>query len=126
MTAPTAPAARRRPHLRRRAIARVGLMAALLVVAGVLPWVSGGPLSVRLLALPLLAAGVFLGAAAFRLHRTLPPMPDAASADTRPAACAGCACGASGGSASGSSMPPCGAAAFRAPTTPTSPTTDTP
>jgi hypothetical protein len=44
-------------------VLRLAALAALLLVAGALPWLTAGPLPARLIALPLLAAGVLAAAA---------------------------------------------------------------
>jgi hypothetical protein len=85
---------------RRLATGGLGLLAATLLVAGVLPWVGGGPLAVRLIAVPLLLLGALAGVAAARLPTTPPPLRRDARADagsTRPARphqCSNCSCAA--------------------------------
>jgi len=44
-------------------VLRLAALAALLLVAGALPWLTAGPLPARPIALPLLAAGVLAAAA---------------------------------------------------------------
>lgn len=81
--------------VRRRAMARVGVLAALLIVAGALPWLGGGSLAVRLIGLPLLVAGLLVGLLGYRMrHAPLRvPYPGAAEGT---GGCGGCACGADG------------------------------
>lgn len=83
--------------MHRRAVARVGLLAALLIVAGALPWLGGAPLAVRLVSSPLLAAGVLVGYLATRMRQVRLPVPARPSRQPRrTAGCQGCACGAGG------------------------------
>ncbi|HEY9473802.1 MAG TPA: hypothetical protein VIS06_08115, partial [Mycobacteriales bacterium] len=93
----TAPA--RTPEVRRRALAQVGVLAALLLVAGTLPWFGGGSLAVRLIGLPLLVAGLLIGGVvglvAYRL-RQASGLARPAPASVGSAGCGGCACGAGG------------------------------
>jgi hypothetical protein len=51
------------PPTRRGAVLRLAALAALLLVAGALPWLTAGPLPARPIAVPLLAAGVLAAAA---------------------------------------------------------------
>ena len=53
---------------RRRAVVRLGVLAAALLLAGLLPWVTMGPLPARLLALPLLLTGVLVAIVAVRVR----------------------------------------------------------
>jgi hypothetical protein len=75
---------------RRWAAGTLGLLAAALLVAGGLPWVTGGTWPVRLIALPLLLVGGFAAVTAARLpsmrlpHRSAPPV-------RRPHHCTRCA-----------------------------------
>jgi len=85
----------------------LGALAALLVLAGVLPWLTGGSGAARGFATPLLLVGRFAGHAALRAVRAepaAPPRPTTRPA-TRPATgrdagpaggCGGCRCGAGG------------------------------
>lgn len=82
----------------RRATLRLGALAVVLLVAGVLPWVTGGALAVRLVALPLLLAGAGVAAVALRVRSVLTRR---AATPAYPAplverACDGCSCGAGG------------------------------
>lgn len=93
-----------RAVLRRRAAVRLGLLGGLMLVAGVLPWATAGPLAARLFALPLLLVGVVVGAGAVRVRRL--PLPAPRSAYPAPAAepaagCGGCDCGSEGCGGSG-------------------------
>lgn len=82
---------------RRRAVVRLGVLAAALLVAGLLPWVTAGPLPARLIALPLLLVGVLVAVAAVRIRSVLPrPRPSAPPVERR---CDGCVCGIAGGCA---------------------------
>ena len=82
---------------RRRAVVRLGVLAAALLLAGLLPWVTMGPLPARLLALPLLLTGVLVTIVAVRVRSVLPrPRPSAPPVERR---CAGCVCGTGGGCA---------------------------
>ena len=56
----------------RRAARRLGVLAAVLLVAGLLPWVTGGSLGVRLVALPLLLAGAGVATMAVRVRALVP------------------------------------------------------
>lgn len=76
----------------RRATTRLGLLAAVLLVAGLLPWLTAGPLGVRLVALPMLLAGLGVAAVALRVRRVVP----AAPAPLVERGCDGCACGGGG------------------------------
>jgi hypothetical protein len=73
---------------RRRAVRMLGALAGVLLLAGVLPWVTGGETAIRLLALPLLLMGLVVLGAALRV-RTAP----APSAPPLERGCDGCACG---------------------------------
>ena len=78
---------------RRRAVRMLGALAGVLLLAGVLPWVTGGEWTIRLLALPLLLAGLLVLGATLRVHaaRKAP----APSAPPLERGCDGCACGVS-------------------------------
>ncbi|MGI8868847.1 MAG: hypothetical protein ACR2F6_08375 [Mycobacteriales bacterium] len=81
-------------------------LAALLLAAGLLPWVSGTPLALRLLSLPFLLAGVILGAAAARMPavrahlRGERPIKDWPLLEPGCGAPGGCRCGAAPGASS--------------------------
>ncbi len=76
--------------VRPRAALRLGTLAALLLCAGALPWITAGPLATRLIALPLLLTGALMAVATVRLRST--PLPRRRTAAERPAACVTCAC----------------------------------
>jgi hypothetical protein len=75
----------------------LGVLAAVLVVAGLLPWVTAGPTAARLLALPLLVAGLGVTLVAARVRSLAPQLRP--SADPVERRCAGCVCGTGGGCA---------------------------
>ena len=96
---------------RRRGIRLPGILAATLLVAGLLPWLTWGPVEVRLLAVPMLLAGLLVTGVALRVHAADRPAAPAAPAPPVERGCGGCACGA-GGCASGSGeLPPTGRSA---------------
>jgi len=74
----------------------LGLLAGALLLAGVLPWLTGGESMVRLLALPLLLAGLVVTGAALRVHAAGRRVPSAPPVERR---CDGCVCGLDGGCA---------------------------
>jgi hypothetical protein len=78
-------------RVRRTASVRLGILAALLLLAGALPWATAGPLPTRLIAAPLLLAGVLMAIATVGLRRT--PVTRRNTAGTPPAACGACSCG---------------------------------
>lgn len=93
-----------RAAARRQITIRLGLLAAVMLVAGGLPWVTAGPLAARLIAVPLLLAGLLAAWVVIRV-RALPAGPvrtprPAGTAGTgtggQPAGCGGCACGGAG------------------------------
>lgn len=94
MTAPV-----RTPEVPRRALAQVGGLAVLLLLAGTLPWVGGGSLTIRLIGLPLLLAGLVIGGVvglvAYRLRQAT-ELARSAPASAGSGGCGGCACGAGG------------------------------
>jgi hypothetical protein len=80
---------------RRRAVRMLGALAGVLLLAGLLPWVTGGELVLRLLALPLLLAGLMVLGAALRVRAAVrAPAPSAPPVER---GCDGCVCGISGG-----------------------------
>ena len=81
-------------RVRRRAVLLLGL-AAMLLLAGLLPWVTGGETTVRMLALPLLLAGLLAAGAAVRIAVARRPAPLVERT------CDGCTCGAGGCAALG-------------------------
>jgi len=82
----------------RRATLRLGMLAAVLLVAGLLPWVTGGPTGARLVALPLLLAGLGVTALVLRVRSVLSRRATAAAypAPLVERTCDGCACGGGG------------------------------
>ena len=68
----------------------LGILAAALLLAGLLPWVTWGELTIRLLALPMLLAGVLVAGAALRVRAVGRQVPSAPPVER---GCAGCACG---------------------------------
>ena len=79
-------------RIRRRAVLRLGALAAALLVAGLLPWLTAGPLPARLLGLPLLVAGALVATATARV-RPAAARPSAPPVERR---CDGCVCGGGG------------------------------
>lgn len=75
---------------RRRAVRMLGTLAAVLLVAGVLPWVTGGELAIRLLALPFVLAGLLVLGATLRVRAAGTVTPSAPPVGR---GCDGCACG---------------------------------
>jgi hypothetical protein len=75
---------------RRRAVRMLGTLAGVLLVAGVLPWVTGGETAVRLLALPFVLAGLLVLGATLRVRAAGKV---ALSAPPVERGCDGCACG---------------------------------
>jgi hypothetical protein len=91
----------------RRATLRLSVLAAVLLLAGLLPWLTDGPLPVRLVALPLLLTGAGVAAVAVRLRSVLPtPVRPRPSAPPVERACDGCACGGGGRGAATAQQPP--------------------
>ena len=96
-------------RVRRRATVRLGVLAAVLLLAGLLPWVTAGPLSARLVALPLLLAGALLVVLTARVGTMVPQLRRSAPPVER--RCDGCVCGTTGGCAAlsgGSGAPAAG------------------
>jgi hypothetical protein len=81
-----------RERVRRRLVLVVGTLAGLLVLAGVLPWVTGGDSTIRFLALPMLLAGLMVSGAAIRIATVRRPTPVTPVERT----CDGCCCGGGG------------------------------
>jgi hypothetical protein len=79
---------------RRRAVRLLGVLAAALLVAGLLPWVTGGELTIRLLALPMFLAGLMVAGAALRVRALGKVVPSAPPVER---GCEGCVCGTSAG-----------------------------
>ena len=86
-------------RVRRRAVLLLGGLAAMLLLAGLLPWVTGGETTVRMLALPLLLAGLLTAGAAVRIAVVRRPAGLPAPPVER--TCDGCTCGAGGCAALG-------------------------
>jgi hypothetical protein len=82
---------------RRRAVRMLGVLAAALLLAGLLPWVTWGDATVRYLALPFVGAGLLVLGSTLRVWsagRT--PSPSAPPVER---GCDGCVCGLDGGCA---------------------------
>ncbi len=82
-----------RDRVRRRALLLVGTLAGVLVLAGLLPWVTGGDSTIRFLALPLLLAGLMVTGLAIRFAVARRPTP----VTPVERGCDGCVCGLSAG-----------------------------
>lgn len=78
---------------RRRAVRLLGALAAALLLAGLLPWVTGGELTIRLLALPMLLAGLMVTGAALRVSAAGKKAPEPPAR----LGCDGCVCGQNSG-----------------------------
>jgi hypothetical protein len=89
-------------RVRRRAVLLLGVLAATLVLAGLLPWLTGGELTVRLFGLPLLLAGRMVTGATLRGATARRRAPSAPLVERR---CDGCVCGTGGGCAALSGQP---------------------
>lgn len=87
---------------RQRAVRLLVALAGALVLAGLLPWVTDGETTVRLLALPLLLAGLLVTGAALRVRAAGRRQPSAPPVER---GCDGCACGVSAGCAVASAAP---------------------
>jgi hypothetical protein len=68
----------------------LGALAGVLLLAGVLPWVTGGEWAIRLLALPLVLAGLLVLGATLRVRAAGRVTPSAPPVER---GCDGCACG---------------------------------
>lgn len=68
----------------------LGALAATLLLAGLLPWVTWGELGIRLLALPMLLAGLVVAGTALRVRAAGRRVPSAPPVER---GCAGCVCG---------------------------------
>lgn len=75
---------------RRRVVRLLGILAAALLLAGLLPWVTWGELTVRLFALPMLLAGLMVAGAAVRVRAVGRRVPSAPPVER---GCEGCVCG---------------------------------
>ena len=82
---------------RRRAVLILSALAGAMLLAGVLPWVTGGESTIRFLALPLLLAGLMVLGVTLRVwvagRRPAPSAPPVEGG------CDGCVCGRQGGCA---------------------------
>jgi len=82
---------------RRRAVLMLSALAGAMLLAGVLPWVTGGESTIRFLALPLLLAGLMVLGATLRVWAAgRRPDPSAPPVER---GCDGCVCGQQGGCA---------------------------
>jgi hypothetical protein len=81
---------------RRSATIAFGLLAAVLLAAGVLPWMSGGSMAIRLIGVPLLLLGLLAAVTAVRLPSVAIPRRPAPPARP-PHDCAACAARAAAG-----------------------------
>jgi hypothetical protein len=80
---------------RQRAVLMLSALAGAMLLAGVLPWVTGGESTIRFLALPLLLAGLMVLGATLRVWVTgRRPAPSAPPVER---GCDGCVCGLQGG-----------------------------
>lgn len=81
-----------RDRVRKRALLLVGTLAGVLVLAGLLPWVTGADPTIRFLALPLLLAGLMVTGLAVRFAkvRRERPMTPVTPVER---GCEGCVCG---------------------------------
>ncbi|CAA9276021.1 MAG: hypothetical protein AVDCRST_MAG41-3236 [uncultured Corynebacteriales bacterium] len=68
----------------------LGALAAALLVAGLLPWLTGGETTIRMLALPMFLAGLLVSGVALRVHAAGRQAPPARAAGL---GCDGCMCG---------------------------------
>ena len=82
---------------RTRAVRMLAALAAVLLLAGLLPWVTGGETIVRLMGLPLFLAGLMVLGVTLRVwHAGRRPAPSAPPVER---GCDGCVCGLDGGCA---------------------------
>ena len=82
---------------RRRAVLMLSALAGAMLLAGVLPWVTGGESTIRFLALPLLLAGLMVLGVTLRVRAAgRRPAPSAPPVER---GCDGCVCGRQGGCA---------------------------
>jgi hypothetical protein len=89
-------------RVRRRAVLLLGGLAATMLLAGLLPWLTGGELTIRLFGLPLLLAGLLVAGVTLRVATVRRPAPSAPPVERR---CDGCVCGTGGGCAALSGQP---------------------
>jgi hypothetical protein len=92
-------------RVRRRAVLLVGVLAATMVLAGLLPWLTGGELTIRLFGLPLLLAGLLVAGVALRVATVRRPAPSAPPVERR---CDGCVCSTAAGCGALSGQPSAG------------------
>ncbi|MBI3687048.1 MAG: hypothetical protein HY241_06845 [Actinobacteria bacterium] len=78
----------------------LGALAALLIAAGTLPWLTGGTGPARALGTPLAALGLVAGFAVLRAAR-----PARVAVPVRSGRCASCSCGAGGAGACATDQP---------------------
>ena len=82
---------------RRRAVLMLSALAGAMVLAGVLPWATGGESTIRFLALPLLLSGLMVLGVTLRVWAAgRRPAPSAPPVER---GCDGCVCGQHGGCA---------------------------
>jgi hypothetical protein len=78
----------------------LGSLAVLLALAGLLPWLAGGPGAAKAFGTPLLLVGLFAGYAVFRAGRPSSTagarQPSGPGAPASVPGCGGCVCGAGG------------------------------
>ncbi len=80
---------------RQRAVLMLSALAGAMLLAGVLPWVTGGESTIRFLALPLLLAGLMVLGVTLRVWAAgRRPAPSARPVER---GCDGCVCGLQGG-----------------------------
>jgi hypothetical protein len=80
---------------RRRAVLMLSALAGAMLLAGVLPWATGGESTIRFLALPLLLAGLMVLGVTLRVWAAgRRPAPSAPPVER---GCDGCVCGLQGG-----------------------------
>ena len=87
--------------VRRRVAVRLGLLGIVILLAGLLPWITWGALTTRLVALPLVLAGLACAGLAGRSWAVARPAAAAVGSDRsdrsdRPAGCGKCTCGGGG------------------------------
>ena len=75
---------------RARAVRLLGFLAAALLLAGLVPWVTWGDLTIRLFALPMLLAGLLVTGTALRVRAAGRRVPSAPPVER---GCEGCVCG---------------------------------
>ena len=104
---------------RRRAVLMLAALAAAMLLAGVLPWATGGEAVIRFLALPLFLAGLMVLGVTLRVWAVGRRPAPAPSAPPVERGCAGCVCGLSGtcvAASAGDGQPDSESASDRQPT----------